>query len=207
MTVCILCMNYSSTSPSQSGDGQIKLSHYLKDFNFITTLLQSGNIFMSHLWVPQGSEVGNIYPCIIKVQSEMQKDFVGVSWSEKVTGVRCAQSRDDLLGSGNVEFAPDAWEGCKQCQRKVQSNIHFHLWASPVFQTLSSTCLFLCLFVTPLRSLCVGSRKPVSRYTPKPRRAVTQTKTAHSFFFSFFFFFFFFSYMPIQYCVVIISCS
>ena len=56
--------------PSLSGDGQIKLSCDLKDFNFIVIILgcpgniQSGNIFMSNLWVAQCLEAENIHPCI-----------------------------------------------------------------------------------------------------------------------------------------------
>ena len=38
VAVRILCTDHSSASPSLSGDGQIKLSHHLKDFNFLITL-------------------------------------------------------------------------------------------------------------------------------------------------------------------------
>ena len=54
--ICILWMNHSSTGPSRSGNGQIKLRHDLKDFNLVVTLffecpenIQTGNIFMSCL--------------------------------------------------------------------------------------------------------------------------------------------------------------
>ena len=35
VAVYFLCVNHSFTSPSVSGDGQIRLNHDLKDFNFI----------------------------------------------------------------------------------------------------------------------------------------------------------------------------
>ena len=65
LSVCILYMNHPFTSPC--GDGQIRLSYDLKDFNFIATLFRMswrdtvGNIFMSNLWVAQRSGVGNIH--------------------------------------------------------------------------------------------------------------------------------------------------
>ena len=40
VTVCILCVTRSSTSPSQSKGGLIKLSHDLKDFNFTVTFFR-----------------------------------------------------------------------------------------------------------------------------------------------------------------------
>ena len=39
MVVCILCMNYSSTSPCLSGDDQIRMCCNLKDFNLIIVAL------------------------------------------------------------------------------------------------------------------------------------------------------------------------
>ena len=119
VTVCILCMDYSSTSPSLSGDGQIKLSSYLKDFNFINTFLgfpgdiQSGNILMSSLWVVRGPEVANIQPCIYTSIVRVSK-----SWSEESPGVGdalrvcwCPYNKGDLLVSRQVEFVPNTWGG------------------------------------------------------------------------------------------------
>ena len=40
VAVCILCVNYSPTSPSLSGDGRIKPSCKLKDFSFIFTFFK-----------------------------------------------------------------------------------------------------------------------------------------------------------------------
>ena len=45
--------------------------------------IQSGNIFISSLWVAQGLEVGNIRPCVIKVSEEgwSEESVKGNNWS------------------------------------------------------------------------------------------------------------------------------
>ena len=71
------------THLSQSnGNVQIKLRRDLKYFNFIVTLFkchgdkESGIIYMSCLWVSQGSEVGNIRPCeCTRVDRDTKKEW------------------------------------------------------------------------------------------------------------------------------------
>ena len=142
--------------------------------------IQSGNNFMTSLWVAQGPEVRNIRPSIhIGVLRDM-KNGVGV-WVQSVGqgNPPGSVSQEMRLGSEKLLVFSRVRVICKDLENYNSYQTHggwmkpkegpwrhtsLHQWASPLLQTLSSTLG---------NKHRAGSRNKGSRCTAEWRRSVT----------------------------------